>query len=307
MLLPPVECLDGMSLPHWFKTPLPKGGKFSLLEESLGKKNVATVCQEARCPNRGECWSAGTATMMILGDVCTRACRFCHVKTGNPKGWVDKKEIEGASAMVSLMDLRYIVLTSVDRDDLEDFGAGHFAAVVKRIAQDHPKTRVEVLVPDFQATPGPMHTLARSAPFVIAQNLETVRRLAPGVRDRRAGHDQTLEALAFYNRHYPDIPTKSSLMLGLGESPQEVEETFDELLGVGVKILTLGQYLRPSQRHLPVCRYYDPGEFEDLKREALGRGFHFVASGPLVRSSYKAHEYLDFLENRASTPPPSPH
>ena len=291
--------------PHWFKTPLPTGGTYSLLEKSLRKRGMATVCEEARCPNRGECWSAGTATLMILGDTCTRACRFCHVKTGNPKGWVDGGEIDGASRMVSLMNLRYIVVTSVDRDDLEDFGAGHFAAVVERITRDHPQTKVEVLVPDFQAARGPMHILAQSSPFVIAQNLETVRRLAPTVRDRRAGHDKTLRALDFYHRHYPHIATKSSLMVGLGETREELREAFDDLLEVGVKVLTLGQYLRPSPRHLRVHRYYRPEEFRDLREEALSAGFDFVASGPLVRSSYRAHEYLDFLERRcaqASTP-----
>ena len=286
-----------MPKPRWLKQPLPKGGRYHGLQKTLARSGIATVCQEAKCPNIGECWSVGTATMMILGDVCTRACRFCHVKTGNPKGRIDPLEIDNASRMVAAMSLRYVVITSVDRDDLEDSGAGHFAAVVGRIAQDHPRTKVEVLVPDFNCVQKDMHTLARSRPFVIAQNLETVDRLTHPVRDRRAGYAKTLSALRFYNDHYPGIPTKSSLMVGLGETNEELYRSFGDLAEVGVSILTIGQYLRPGRRHLGVRRYYRPEEFEELREKALSYGLRFVASGPMVRSSYKAVEYLDFIES----------
>ena len=284
--------------PSWIVSKLPHGGGYKFLEKKLKESGIYTVCQEAKCPNIGECWSQKTATMMILGDTCTRACRFCHVKTGNPKRAVNRDEILGASRMVEIMGLRYIVITSVDRDDLEDYGASHFAAVVRHIADNHPKTKIEVLIPDFNCVEHHMHTLAKSSPFVIAQNLETVKRLTHPVRDRRAGYEKTLKALKFYGRHYPHIPRKSSLMVGLGETEEELLQAFEDLLGTGVSILTIGQYLRPSSRHLKVARYYRPEEFHRLKDSALALGFSFVASGPMVRSSYKAGEYLDFLENR---------
>ena len=283
--------------PPWLAAPLPTGGSYQFLKTKLKERGIHTVCQEAKCPNIGECWSQRTATMMILGDTCTRACKFCHVKTGNPKGFVDQQEIKGASHMVESMNLRYIVVTSVDRDDLEDFGASHFASVVKRIAQDHPKTKVEVLVPDFNCIEPHMHTLAESSPFVIAQNLETTKSLTHPVRDRRAGYEKTLQALKFYSKHYPHIPRKSSLMVGLGETRGELIQAFGDLLEVGVSILTIGQYLRPSNRHLRVERYYHPDEFDELKAKALSMGLSFVAAGPRVRSSYKASEYLDFISN----------
>ena len=284
--------------PPWLKAPLPSGGGYALLRRKLAETGIHTVCEEARCPNIGECWSAKTATIMILGGVCTRACRFCHVKTGNPKGRVDISEIDGASRMVGVMGLRYLVITSVDRDDLPDSGAGHFAAVVERIAKDHPETKVEVLVPDFDGVERDMRVLADSRPFVIAQNMETVRRLTRPVRDRRAGYDKTLDVLRFYAQAYPSIPVKSSLMVGLGETRSELLETFWDLAGAGVSVLTLGQYLRPSQRHLKVERYYHPDEFEDLRERALEAGLAFVAASPMTRSSYKAFEYMDFLESR---------
>ena len=285
--------------PPWLSSPLPTTKTYSNLKRLLKDRRLYTVCQEAKCPNVGECWSGGTATMMILGDTCTRACKFCHVKTGNPRGVVNTGEIIGASQMVEVMKLRYLVVTSVDRDDLADFGASHFAAVVKRIKSDHPQTRVEVLVPDFNCLPKAIHTLAESRPFVIAQNLETVKRLTHPVRDRRAGYEKTLKALGLYNTHYGHIPTKSSLMVGLGETKAELVESFEDLLKVGVKILTIGQYLRPSTRHLKVQRYWHPDEFKELKEKALSMGFQFVAAAPLARSSYKAHEYLDFLEQKS--------
>lgn len=290
---------ENIGKPRWLKQPLPKGGNYQELQKELAQKNLFTVCQEAKCPNIGECWSSRTATMMILGDTCTRACKFCHVKTGNPDGLVNPEEITQASEMVRVMGLKYLVITSVDRDDLPDFGAGHFAAVVRRIHQDHPHAKVEVLIPDFNLDEAAMHTLAQSNPFVIAQNLETVERLTHPVRDRRAGYQKSLSALKFYKTHYPHIATKSSLMVGLGEDKQELKQAVVDLIAHGVEVITFGQYLQPSLRHLKVERYYHPDEFAQLKAMALSEGARFVASGPMVRSSYKASEFLDFLENRA--------
>jgi len=285
--------------PEWLKVKLPAGDDFKDIRNNLREKGLATVCEEAKCPNISECWSARTATVMILGDTCTRACKFCHVKTGNPKGFINNEEIENTSKMVGLMSLRYIVITSVDRDDLADHGAGHFAAVVNRVHLDHPETKVEVLIPDFGVIEERMHTLAKSSPYVIAQNVETVRRLTHPVRDPRAGYDKTLECLKFYKTHYPQIQTKTSLMVGLGESWKEIQETLEDLREIQVDIVTFGQYLQPSKRHLNVEKFYTPEEFEELKRMALRMGFKFVASGPLVRSSYKAGDFLDYVEHKA--------
>jgi len=286
--------------PRWLKVEIPKGDNFHGLKKEMKSRKLATVCEEARCPNIAECWDKKTATMMILGDTCTRACKFCNVKTGNPKGFVNHDEIRQASEMVSLMNLRYLVVTSVDRDDLPDHGAGHFAAVVREINNNHPGTKVEVLIPDFDGVEERMHILAQSQPFVIAQNIETVKRLTHPVRDRRAGYEKTLNVLKFYKDHYPHIVTKSSLMVGLGETIEELEQAMLDLRAVGVQILTFGQYLQPSLKHLKVERYYKPDEFEDLKERALAHGFEFVASGPMVRSSYKAGDFLDYLEAKAT-------
>jgi lipoic acid synthetase len=287
--------------PRYLKSKIPKGGNYSSVKKSLRERNLFTVCEEAKCPNLGECWDAKTATMMVLGDTCTRACKFCHVKTGNPKGWLDSEEPKKASEMVEMMGLRYIVITSVDRDDLPDLGAGQFAKIVERVNSDHPDTKVEVLIPDFNAIPEHMDTLAKSNPFVIAQNIETVRRLTHPVRDRRAGYDQTLNALKYYKENYPHIYTKSSLMVGLGETKEELVQTMMDLKDVGVSIITFGQYLRPTLAHLEVQKYYELDEFEHLKKIAYDIGFDFVASGPMVRSSYKAADFLEFLDEKSGT------
>lgn len=286
--------------PRYLKSKIPKGDNYLQVKKSLREKNLFTVCEEARCPNLGECWEAKTATMMILGDTCTRACKFCNVKTGNPKGQLDFDEPRKASEMVSLMALNYIVITSVDRDDLEDFGSSQFASVVKQVNTDHPNVKVEVLIPDFAVVPEHMHTLAKSKPFVIAQNLETVKRLTHPVRDRRAGYEKTLNALKFYSENYPEIATKSSLMVGLGETKDELVEAMMDLKNSGVKIITFGQYLRPTLAHLEVQKYYELEEFEHLKKIAYDIGFDFVASGPMVRSSYKAADYFKYLESKAN-------
>lgn len=284
--------------PDWLKSQIPKGDNYVDVKKNLRAKGLFTVCEEAKCPNLSECWSAKTATVMILGDTCTRACRFCHIKTGNPQGFVNHLEVDNTSEMVALMSLRYIVITSVDRDDLADYGANHFAAVVTRVKKDHPETKVEVLIPDFKAREDLMHIFAKSDPFVIAQNVETVKRLTHKVRDKRAGYEQTLNCLKFYKTHYPHITTKTSIMLGLGETFEEIKETLDDLRAIDVDIVTFGQYLQPSKKLLKVEKYYTPEEFAELKRLATRLGFKFVASGPMVRSSYKAGDYLDYLENQ---------
>ena len=233
--------------PNWVKSKVPGGEEVLKIKNGLRARGLYTVCEEAFCPNLGECWEAKTATLMILGDTCTRACKFCNVKTGNPKGFINKQEIQNSVEMVGFMSLKYVVITSVDRDDLEDFGAGHFADVVTAVNTEYPDVKVEVLIPDFDTIPEHMHTLAKSQPFVIAQNLETVKRLTHPVRDRRAGYDKTLNALKFYADNYPDIATKTSIMLGLGETEEELIEAMKDLREVGVKIITFGQYLQPSK------------------------------------------------------------
>ncbi len=284
--------------PPWLKVPLPKGENYAEIKSSLREKGLFTVCEEAACPNLSECWAAKTATVMILGGVCTRACKFCNVKTGNPKQWVDADEPQKTAEMAKIMDLNYMVVTSVDRDDLPDFGSGHFAEVVNRIKKDSPNTKVEVLIPDFDGQEEWMHLLAKSEPFVIAQNMETVKRLTYPVRDRRAGYEKSLKCLAFYKENYPHVTTKTSLMVGLGETWEELKEAMTDIRNAGVDIITFGQYLRPTKRHLEVKRYYSPEEFEALKSLAYDMGFKFVASGPLVRSSYKASDYLKFLRDQ---------
>ena len=275
--------------PEWLKVKLPQGDDFKDIRNNLREKGLATVCEEAKCPNISVCWSGRTATVMILGDTCTRACKFCNVKTGNPKGFLNPEEIQNTANMVKIMNLRYVVITSVDRDDLADHGAGHFAAVIKKVNLDHPETKVD-------GVEERMHALAQAMPFVIAQNIETVKRLTHPVRDIRAGYDKTLNCLKFYKENYPRIQTKTSIMVGLGETWPEIQETLEDLRKVGVDIVTFGQYLQPSKRHLNVERFYTPEEFDELKRMALKMGFKFVASGPLVRSSYKAGDFLDYIE-----------
>lgn len=282
--------------PEWLKVPLPTGDDFKDIRDNLRKNGLSTVCEEAKCPNISECWSARTATIMILGDTCTRACKFCNVKTGNPKGFINHDEIPNSAKMVGIMSLKYVVITSVDRDDLPDHGAGHFAAVVNEVHRVHPETKVEVLIPDFAVNPEFMHKLAQSNPFVIAQNIETVRRLTHPVRDPRAGYDKTLACLDFYKKNYPKIQTKTSLQVGHGETWEEIQETLVDLRKIDCDIVTFGQYLQPSKRHLDVKKFYTPDDFNEMKRMAQKLGFKFVASGPLVRSSYKAADFLEYAD-----------
>jgi lipoic acid synthetase len=230
---------------------------------------------------------------MLMGAVCTRACRFCSVDTGNPHGWLDADEPENAAHSVELMKLKYVVLTSVDRDDLPDGGAGHYAACIRAIKRRNPNTAVEALTPDFRGVLRDVETVVDSGLEVFAQNIETVRRLTHPVRDPRAGYEQTLRVLAHAKQHKPSVLTKSSLMLGLGETDEEVEETLTDLRAAGVDIVTLGQYLRPTVNHLPVLRYVTPEEFDRYRQSALARGFLECVSGPLVRSSYRAEQALN--------------
>jgi lipoic acid synthetase len=279
--------------PQWLRAKAPAGEGFQAVKDIVRQHRLATVCEEAKCPNIGECWNAGTATIMLMGAVCTRACRFCAVDTGNPRGWLDAEEPANAARTVQLMKLRYVVLTSVNRDDLPDGGAGHYAACVRAIRERNPDTAVEALTPDFQGVLQDVETVVDSGVQVFAQNVETVRRLTHPVRDPRAGYEQTLKVLAHAKRFRPAVLTKTSLMLGLGEDIAEVIQTMDELRAADVDLLTLGQYLRPTAHHLPVQRFVSPAEFTQLREAALARGFVECVAGPLVRSSYRAEQALN--------------
>jgi len=289
--------------PSWLRAKAPTGAGFQGVKAIVKEHRLATVCEEAKCPNIGECWNAGTATIMLMGAVCTRACRFCSVDTGNPHGWLDADEPENAAHTVELMKLKYVVLTSVNRDDLSDGGAGHYAACIRAIKARNPNTAVEALTPDFQGVLQDVEIVVDSGLEVFAQNIETVRRLTHPVRDPRAGYEQTLCVLEHAKRHNPNILTKSSLMLGLGETEQEVDETLNDLRAVGVDIVTLGQYLQPTLNHLPIQRFVKPEEFDSLRERALAKGFLECVSGPLVRSSYRAEQALNRnnagLDNRS--------
>jgi lipoic acid synthetase len=279
--------------PPWLKARVPAGERFERLRATVREHRLATVCEESICPNIGECWNNGTATIMLMGRVCTRACQFCAVDTGNPHGWLDPDEAANSACTVELMGLRYVVLTSVDRDDLADGGARHYADCIRAIKGRCPQTAVEALTPDFAGNLADVATVVDSGVDVFAQNLETVERLTSKVRDARAGYRQTLDVLAFAKRHRPDVLTKSSLMLGLGETDAEVAAALDDLRHAAVDIVTFGQYLRPTPNHLAVERYVTPEEFEGYRRSGLERGFLEVVAGPLVRSSYRADRVFE--------------
>jgi len=275
--------------PEWLKVRMPGGGRYEHVKRTLRELNLHTVCEEASCPNVGECWGGGTATVMLMGDVCTRGCRFCDVSSGIP-GPLDPLEPRHLAQAVGQLGLDYLVVTSVNRDELPDGGASHFAQAIVELRRAAPRTLVEVLTPDFQGSRDALQMIVDARPTVAAHNLETVERLTPRVRDRRATYPQSLEVLEFYKRG--GMRTKSSIMLGLGETRGEVVQAMRDLRAVGCDILTLGQYLRPSQKHLPVVEFVRPEVFAQLEREGLALGFRFVAAGPLVRSSYKAGEYF---------------
>lgn len=279
--------------PRWLRAKMPAGTGYSAVRKTVREHRLSTVCEESMCPNIGECWNHGTATIMVMGSVCTRACRFCAVDTGNPRGWLDPGEPGNTARAVKLMGLKYVVLTSVDRDDLDDGGAGHYAACVRAIKAMNPETAVEALTPDFNGVTAHVERVVDSGLEVFAQNVETVERLTHPVRDPRAGYGQTLGVLAHAKRYRPDVLAKTSLMLGLGERDHEIMETMDDLREAGVDILTLGQYLRPTPNHLPVERYVSPDEFDAYRREGLDKGFLEVVAGPLVRSSYRADRVLE--------------
>ena len=287
----PTRKPDWLRLNHSF-TP-----KFKEVKSIVKENHLNTVCEEAMCPNINECWSHGTATFMLLGDVCTRACKFCAVDTGNPRGRLDKKEPYKVAQSIKKMSLKYAVLTSVNRDDLADGGAKHYSNTIEAIKYACPKVMVEALTPDFEGKNKSISILLSSSLDVFAQNVETVERLTARVRDPRAGYQQTLNVLEKAKKLSPEVLTKTSLMLGLGETTKEIQSTMVDAYSVGVEILTLGQYLRPTLNHLPVERYIPPEEFLHYKNMAKEIGFKEVASGPMVRSSYRADKVARLLQN----------
>jgi len=276
--------------PEWLKVRLPSGPTYEKVRQTLKELKLHTVCQESLCPNMGECWGGGTATVMVMGDTCTRGCRFCNIASAKKPAPLDPDEPRNLALAVSQLGLRYLVVTSVDRDDLPDQGASHFAACIRELLTHAPNTILEVLIPDFTGRQDCLDLVAQANPAVIAHNIETVERLTPTVRDRRATYRQSLGVLEYVKRTYPHIHTKSSIMLGLGETEEELLQSFRDLRDVGVSVLTLGQYLQPSPWHLEVKEFVPPERFEALKQMAEEMGFLYVASGPLVRSSYKAAE-----------------
>ena len=278
--------------PSWLRIKVQDGEEYQKVKSTVHQHKLSTVCEEAMCPNINECWSSGTATIMLMGETCTRACRFCAVNTGNPKGWLDKDEPEHTANSVKLMKLKYLVLTSVNRDDLPDGGAGHYAEVIQRVKKVNPETDVEALTPDFMGVHKDVETVVDSGITVFAQNVETVRRLTHPVRDPRASYEQTLAVLTHAKEYRPDVLTKTSIMLGLGETEDEILEAMDDLRAAKVDILTFGQYLQPTKNHLPIERYVTPEQFETYRQWGLDKGFTEVVSGALVRSSYRAEQVL---------------
>jgi lipoyl synthase len=283
--------------PEWLKVRAPGSPSYLRLKGLMRELNLHTVCEEAQCPNIGECWHHGTATFMILGDVCTRACAYCAVAHGRPAP-IDAGEPERVANAIQALGLNYVVITSVDRDDLEDGGASIFAETVRQTRLRLPECRIEVLIPDFQGDEAALRTVLDARPDILNHNTETVPRL---YRFARSGgrYGRTLELLERSHRLAPDIPTKTGLMVGLGEERDELHATFSDLRAAGCQILTIGQYLRPSAAHAPMARYYHPDEFHELKQVALDLGFVHVESGPLVRSSYHAHETADAFARAA--------
>ncbi len=278
--------------PDWIKIKLSFNDNYAEVKKTLKIKKLHTVCEEALCPNINECWGEKTATIMIMGDICTRGCRFCNVKTGNPGGYLDPDEPRRVAEAIKEWNLKYVVITSVDRDDLPDGGALHFAKTIREIKKLNPQIFIEPLIPDFQGSIDSLKTVLDSEPDVLSHNVETVERLTPVVRDRRASYKISLKVLENSKKLKPHIYTKSSIMLGLGETEEEVIKTLKDLREVGVDIVTIGQYLRPSshKKFLEVKEYIHPEKFEYYKEIALEMGFLYCASGPFVRSSYKAHE-----------------
>ena len=290
--------------PAWLKVRAPGGDAYQRIKQTLRGLDLYTVCEEARCPNVGECWGSGTATVMVLGHTCTRGCRFCAVTTGNPRGAVDPREPEHVGRAIAKLGLRYVVITMVDRDDLIDGGAAHVAETVRSLRRHQPELLVETLVGDFVGRMRDVDVVLASAPDVFAHNVEVTRRLTPVIRDARCGYDQSLAVLAHAKARAPERMVKSSIMVGIGETDDEVLETLSDLRSAGTDIVTLGQYLRPTAKHAPVARYVEPETFARYERAANELGFQFVASGPLVRSSYHAAEA--FVDARLRPPAAAP-
>ncbi|MBM4344197.1 MAG: lipoyl synthase [Deltaproteobacteria bacterium] len=278
-------------LPAWLRAPLPGGPRYSEIKTRLRDRNLHTVCEEAQCPNIGQCWNEGTATLMLLGDTCTRTCRFCAIKSHPRPAPPDPDEPAKAADQVALMGLDYVVLTSVNRDDLADGGAAQFARTVRAIQDRCPGTLIEVLTPDFQGDLAAVATVLDAAPDVFAHNVETVAPLTSRIRDRRASFDQSCRVLAAAKAHRPQVVTKSSVMLGLGETDAAVWDALRQLRTHAVDAVTIGQYLRPSPWHAEVVRFVEPSEFDAWHAAAMELGFRYCASGPLVRSSYRAGEH----------------
>ena len=297
--------LPRLPKPEWLKVRAPGSENYLRLKGLMRTLGLHTVCEEANCPNIGECWHHGTATFMILGDTCTRSCGYCNVTHGAPKPADPAEPVRVASA-IHAMALSYVVVTSVDRDDLPDFGASHFAETIRQTRQRLPECRIEVLIPDFQGSEASLRTVLDAGPDVLNHNIETVPRL---YRTARPGgrYDRALQVLDRSRTLAPQVPTKSGLMVGLGETMDEVVSTLRDLRQAGCRIVTIGQYLRPSLANLPMSRYYTPAEFAELKRIGLEIGFGHVESGPLVRSSYHAHEQADSLSSQAGLPASAPH
>lgn len=282
--------------PEWIKIRPPAGENYIKIKEKLKARKLHTVCEEARCPNLSECWKTGTATIMLGSDICTRACRFCAVKTARRPPPLDTEEPEHVAQTIVELGLKYVVLTSVDRDDLEDGMSGHFAKTISAIKTRNPEILVEALVPDFRGDEKCIHTIVDSGVDVYAHNIETVHSLQARVRDPRANYEQSLSTLIAAKKYAENtgkpLYTKSSIMLGLGETTEELKTAFSDLRKYNVDVLTLGQYLRPTLQHLPVEEYLTPTQFMELEKLALEYGFLYVASGPMVRSSYKAAEFF---------------
>ena len=276
-----------ISKPDWLKIQLPNTGNYNWMNKTIRDNKLHTICTSGKCPNAAECWGNGTATFMILGDICTRACKFCNVKTGKP-GPVDLKEPFRIARSIQIMKLRHAVITSVDRDDLPDGGAGIWVETIQKIKEMNPGISMEVLIPDFQGMTKLVQQVMDAQPEVISHNVETVRRLTPQIRSR-AKYDVSMDVLKYIAA--AGVVAKSGLMLGLGEKEEEVLETMDDLASVGVSVLTVGQYLQPSSKHLKVEEYITPEQFKFYETEGLKRGFKFVESGPLVRSSYHAERH----------------
>ncbi|MBP6175873.1 lipoyl synthase [Lascolabacillus sp.] len=276
--------------PEWLKISLPQGKEYLNVKDVIARKKLHTICVSGKCPNMSECWGRGTATFMILGDICTRACRFCSVKTGSPRGIVDWGEPERLAESIKSMELRHVVLTSVDRDDLPDGGAGFWATTVRKVKEVNPHVTIETLIPDFNGVEEHINLVIDSGPNIVSHNMETVRRLTPKIRSR-AKYDtslKTLETIAKSGKAKP----KSGIMVGLGELEEEVIQTMDDLINVGCRVLTIGQYLQPTKKHLTVKEFIKPDQFKRYKEIGLEKGFQFVESGPLVRSSYHAERHI---------------